>query len=137
MTLFVRQITPEERTKLLEMEKEGGDIRKRVQIILLSGQRQQVQDIAAAVKLHAINVRKWITRFNQRGPGGLRERQSPGRPRVFSDQQRREIAGIARCMSCPTLSKVRQAAIDQGLVEEISLESVRNFLHVQGIELGK
>jgi len=115
------------------MESEGGEIQRRVQVILLSGQRQQVQDIAVAVRLHPINVRKWIGRFNRIGPEGLRERQSPGRPRKFDDLVRLEIERVARELGRTSLNKIRQAVIEQGVVDDISLEEIRIILNSRGV----
>jgi len=39
-------------------------------------------------------LRDWVWRFNAEGPEGLTNRQGAGRPRLLSDYQMNELAGI-------------------------------------------
>src|SRR5512141_2516864 len=96
MALYARALKGDEKSKLVEILK-GSDeeLARRVQIVLLSAQRSGVHEISAMVGLHPINVRKWIHRFNRFGLQGLYPRRSPGRPRLFSHEQREAIVGLA------------------------------------------
>lgn len=143
MALYVRPLRPEEQTQLeaLQQAEDGSELGRRVNIILLSAQRQGVHEISMMVGLHPINVRKWIHRFNQRGIDGLYPRRSPGRPRLFNDQQRQEIIRLARTspnalgLDFPTwsLQRLRQELIERGIVPEISAEAIRQELRKGGL----
>ena len=94
--LFVRELQTDERQALDQAANNPSlDWSQRARIILLSAASKTVPDISAEVRLHPINVRKWIHRFNMRGLAGLRSGKSPGRPPVFSETQRQEIADLA------------------------------------------
>ena len=54
-----------------------------------------MQEISTTAGLHPINVRKWIHRFNRYGLNGLYPRRSPGRPKLFTEDQRHAIVGMA------------------------------------------
>ncbi len=96
MALYSRSLKADEKPKLEELAR-GMDeeLARRAQIVLLSAQRTGVYEIGSTVGLHPINVRKWIHRFNRLGLKGLSSRRSPGRPRLFSRQQREAIVGLA------------------------------------------
>ncbi len=111
------------------------------QIILLSAQRTGVHQIGTLVGLHPINVRKWIHRFDQFGVKGLQPRRSPGRPKVFSRQQREAIVRMAttdpRALGLPyeswSLQRLRSQLIERGVVQEVSAETVRQQLLRSGL----
>jgi len=114
----------------------------RVRIVLLSAEGKSVPEISRAVNLHPINVRKWIHRFTKQGVEGLRSGKSPGRPRLFSLEQRQRIIGIAQSdprslglhFSRWSLQRLRRYLIEQKLVSHISVETIRQI--VQSTELG-
>ena len=96
MALYSRSLKASEKPKLEDLVK-GTDeeLARRARIILLSAQHTGVHEIGSTVGLHPINVRKWIHRFNRSGLKGLDSRRSPGRPRLFSRQQREAIVDLA------------------------------------------
>jgi transposase len=142
MALYVRSLKADEQAKLTEMS-QGGDpeLAQRSQIVLLSSQRVGVHEIGARVGLHPINVRKWIHRFDKLGVKGLLPRHSPGRPPVFTREQRDAIAELA--MTEPTalglefdvwsLQRLRNQLIARGVVEEVSAETIRQQLLKSGL----
>ena len=144
MALYVRKLGEEEEKELERMiQNMGNDVPvQRLMIILLSAQGHKVQEISRGVDLHPINVRKWIHRFNTQGFGGLRSGKSPGRPPVFTDSQRRAIVDIASTdpssLKLPfnqwSLQRLRKYLIDGAVVDQISVETIRQILRAHGIQ---
>lgn len=143
MALFARPLRLDEQARLdaLLRVENGSDLGKRVNIVLLSARRLGVHEISMLVGLHPINVRKWIHRFNQRGIDGLYPRRSPGRPRLFDEQQREEIVRLASTapktlglgFSSWSLQRLRSQLIQRGVVSDISAEAIRQELLKGGL----
>jgi transposase len=84
-------------------------------------------------------VRKWIHRFNRYGLDGLRSGKSPGRPPVFTEEQRNRIVAIASTnprllglhYSRWSLQRLRRYLIEHKIVENISVETIRQILQAQ------
>ena len=144
MALYVRKLEEEEKEELERMiQNMGNDVSiQRLMIILLSAQGHKVQQISREVDLHPINVRKWIHRFNTRGFDGLRSGKSPGRPPVFTDAQRQAIVDIAsshpnslkQSFEYWSLQRLRKYLIDGAVVDQISVETIRQILRANGIQ---
>lgn len=142
MALYSRSLKADEKPKLEELAK-GTDeeLARRVQIVLLSAQRTGVHEISAIVGLHPINVRKWIHRFNRFGLKGLYPRRSPGRPRLFSRQQREAIVLLAttdpRSLGLEfdvwSLQRLRSQLIARGVMNDVSAETIRQELLRSGL----
>ena len=144
MALYVRELQEEEWKDLehtIQKTENNASI-QRLMIILLSAQGHKVQDISREVDLHPINVRKWIHRFNTHGLDGLRSGKSPGRPPVFTDGQRQAIVDIAsadpRSLELPfnqwSLQRLRKYLIDDAVVDQISVETIRQILRAHSIQ---
>ncbi|HRJ45004.1 MAG: helix-turn-helix domain-containing protein [Caldilineaceae bacterium] len=143
MALYVRELEDAEWMDLEAMlEDKDGDVPiQRVMIVVLSAQGHRVQEISREVDLHPINVRKWIHRFNAEGMDGLRSGKSPGRPPVFTDEQRDEIVALAngdpRKLGLPfaqwSLQRMRKYLMDKEIVEQISVETIRQVLRSNGV----
>ncbi len=143
MALYVRELEEEEWIKLESMlDDQTGDVpSQRLMIVLFSAQGHRVQEISREVDLHPINVRKWIHRFNAEGMEGLRSGKSPGRPPVFSDEQKDEIVALANgdprklglSFTQWSLQRMRNYLVDQGIVEQISVETIRQVLRANGV----
>ena len=68
--IYVRTPTDEELQELKRMTRqEIGRVAQRAQMILLSAQRRTVPEIAGIFAVEYKTVRKWLRRFNARGPG--------------------------------------------------------------------
>ncbi len=143
MALFVRTLKSDEKAKLEELARSQGDsdLAKRAEIVLLSAQRTGVHDISRQIGLHPINVRKWLHRFNRFGTAGLQPRRSPGRPRLFSEDQRRAIVGMATTepqelglrFDAWSLQRLRLELIERGMIDDISAETIRQELLKGGL----
>ncbi|MCB0136178.1 MAG: helix-turn-helix domain containing protein [Caldilineaceae bacterium] len=141
MALYTRKLKMQER-KTIEshLDTPEEDLpAHRLQIIMLSAEGKRVPEISEEVNLHPINVRKWIHRFNRYGLDGLRSGKSPGRPPVFSDDQRNRIIEVAntnpRLLSMHysrwSLQRLRRYLIEQRIVDHISVETIRQILQAQ------
>lgn len=143
MALYVRPFRSDEQARLetLQRIEDGSELGKRVAIVLLSAKRFGVHEISMKIGLHPINVRKWIHRFNQKGLEGLHPRRSPGRPRLFDDEQREQIVQLATTapgdlglgFSNWSLQRLRLQLIRRGVVPEISAEAIRQELLKGGL----
>jgi transposase len=142
MALYVRPLTVAEEPKLETLAKGSDDeLARRARIILLSSQRTGVHEIGVAVTLHPINVRKWIHRFDKSGIKGLQPRRSPGRPKLFSRQQREAMVRLATTdpsvLGLPyeswSLQRLRTQLIERGVVSEVSAETIRQQLIKSGL----
>jgi transposase len=142
MALYIRTLKAEEASRVEEIL--GGidpELARRARIVKLSAQRIGVHEISRLVGLHPINVRKWIHRFNRLGVNGLFPRRSPGRPRLFSDDQRRAIVGLATTdpqqlgldFDAWSLQRLRLHLIEQGMTPDISAETIRQELLRSGL----
>lgn len=143
MALYVRTLRADDRVQLEEMlrSEPQGEIGQRARIVLLSAERLGVQDISKIAGLHPINVRKWIHRFNRYGLNGLSPRRSPGRPKLFSEDQRQAIIGIASTdpqelglgFDSWSLHRLRYELTKRGITPEISAETIRQELLRNGL----
>lgn len=143
MALFVRELQEEEWEELerLVQEPDSEVPIERLMIVLLSAQGHRVQEISREVELHPINVRKWIHRFNAQGIEGLYSGKSPGRPPVFTKEQRKKIVDIAntdprslgQSFSEWSLQRMRKYLIDAEIVDQISVETIRQILRSHGV----
>lgn len=138
MALYVQNLSEEEQKQIegLICEPEDDLPVNRLLIILLSAEGKSVPEISQTVNLHPINVRKWIHRYTANGIAGLRSGKSPGRPRLFTLKQRNQISKIAGTsprslglnFSRWSLQRLRRYLIEQGIVDRISIETIRQII---------
>lgn len=143
MALYVRNLRPDERARLEDMLRFAAhdELGRRARIVLLSAEHIGVQDIGTIAGLHPINVRKWIHRFNRYGLNGLYPRRSPGRPKLFSEDQRQAIVGMAStdpqelglAFDSWSLQRLRYELTERGITPEISAETIRQELLRSGL----
>ena len=143
MALYTRKLRQQEKRVLeAQLRSPEEDLpAHRLQIIMLSASGKRVPEISEEVHLHPINVRKWIHRFNEMGLDGLRSGKSPGRPPVFSEEQRLRICDIANTnprlfglhYSRWSLQRLRRYLIERRVVDHISVETIRQILLTQEV----
>jgi len=112
---------------------------ERLKVVLLSGDGMKPPEISRKIGLHAINVRKWIHRYQAQGVDGLYTGKSPGAPRKLTDQQRADIAKLyavnPRTLGLNfarwSLKRMKKYLIDRGLVVSVSVETVRLCLEME------
>jgi len=143
MALYVRTLRADERVRLEEILRlqPYDEMGRRARIVLLSADHVGVQEISAAADLHPINVRKWIHRFNRYALNGLYPRRSPGRPKLFTEDQRDAIVGMAStnpqelglAFDSWSLQRLRYELTERGITPEISAETIRQELLRSGL----
>lgn len=142
MALYVRPLKADEVAHLnVLLHDKDAELAKRAQIVLMSARRTGVHEISQEIGLHPINVRKWIHRFNRYAIQGLRPRRSPGRPKLFSDEQRQAIVGLATSepqelgleFQAWSLQRLRSQLIERGVIPDISAETIRQELLRSGL----
>ena len=143
MALYVRELTTEEDTQLREW-KDGNDkdLKHRSRVILLSSQGYRIPEISTIVKAHPTNLRKWVHRFNERGPDGLISPRSGGPPPRFTEEQKEKITELAEQRPRDlglnftrwTLHKLADQAVKRDIVDSISHEYVRQILKARGVD---
>src|SRR3954451_17816315 len=115
---------------------------RRAIVVMMSGQRQTVRDITSLLQVSEDYVRDVIHAFNERGFDALDPKWSGGRPRRIGEQIREWICLIARTspaecgltgFSTWSLTKLRDHLLAEGIVAELSRETLRRILHDGGI----
>jgi transposase len=139
VVLRVRPITNDEGNKLRRIVRHGHDRieAKRAQVILASAQGFTAPVISQIAIMDEDYVRDLIKAFNLHGFAMLKPKWGPGGPRKFTDEQRNKLVQLAtsrpKDLGLPfqqwSLSRLRKAAMDRGIVESISEEWLRVILH--------
>ena len=114
----------------------------RARIVLLAAAGARNVDIARRVGVCVDVVSKWRKRFCEEGLAGLRDRARPGRPRRFGCEVVAEIKAMAceppdrRAVALTRWSSHELAAqaVAEGVVEAISLSTIRRWLHAAAIK---
>ena len=140
----LREISNEEGNRLLRMiRRSSGSVVtwRRAQIVLLAAQRMPAPRIAEVVFTDPDTVRDVIHNFNRDGFEALYPRYRGGRPRRFSLPQRQAIKRVA--LAIPTdlgqpfatwsLAKLADYLVDEGVVDDISHEGLRQLLREEGV----
>jgi transposase len=134
MWLHARQPSPAERDQLEQLARSADAVTFRhARLVLLSVAGEKVPQIQAALGLSDRTVRDTIRRFNEYGPAALVRRKAPGKPRRCDEATRAALLdllhrppsdfGIESALwTAPDLARV---AVEQGLVEAISSDTVR------------
>ena len=72
-------ITPKEIASLLRKEKDGR-VRQRLMAMKFIVQGQTIPHVAVRMDIAERPLRKWVHRFNDQGPDGLKDAYRPGQP---------------------------------------------------------
>src|SRR3954454_7802526 len=111
-------------------------------VVMMSGQGQTVRDITSSLQVSEDYVRDVIHAFNERGFSALDPKPNGGRPKKIGEQVREWICLIARTspaeaglsgFSTWSLTKLRDYLLQEGIVAELSRETLRRILHAGGI----
>ncbi|MBU2603192.1 MAG: IS630 family transposase [Actinobacteria bacterium] len=113
----------------------------RARIVLMAAEGLRNDEIAARLSTRREVVSKWRKRFAERRLAGLEELPRRGRPAVFPPQTIVEVKAIA-CELPATLglpfsrlsvADIRAAAIERGVVAEVSGTTIWRWLHADAI----
>jgi transposase len=139
MVVRVRELSIEEGQKLRRIIRHGREPIevKRAQVILASAQGASPPKISIIALMSEDYIRSLIHAFNQHGMAMLKPKWGPGRPPRFTEADRKKLVDLAlsrpRDMGLPyaqwSLSRLREQAMKQGIVESISEEWLRVLLH--------
>lgn len=115
---------------------------QRARIILAAARWTPNRQIADRLGVHVDTVRKWRSRFAQRGLTGLRDLPRSGRPAVFAVATVAEVKALACQLPTETgvpLSRWSHAelaaeAATRGIVAAVSASTVRRWLDADAIK---
>src|SRR5215510_874734 len=140
----VREIDDDEGRWLLRIIRRGtGSVVtwRRAQMVLLSAQGMPVTKIAEVTFTSNDRVRDVIHNFNADGFDSLYPKYKGGRPPTFTLPQRREMKKIAKSkpiehglpFSTWSLAKLADFLVAEGVVDDISIEGLREILRAEGV----
>jgi transposase len=145
MCLYVRDLRVDEGRRLQHIVRRGRDRIKvrRAQIILASHQGTKVPGIARRLYFSEQHVRNIIKAFNLDGFDALATKYGGGRPAKFTEEQRSLIIETALCppdlLGRPfrrwSLAKLREFITEEGIVESIGIETLRQMLKKAKVRL--
>jgi transposase len=101
MTLHVRPLTDDERTKIERLtHAQTAPVRlaRRARIIALAATGLSVPTIAHQVQQSEACVRRWLERFNVAGLDGLDDAPRSGRPRTYPEDAYSRVIATARAL---------------------------------------
>ena len=142
--LRVRDISNDEGNRLLRIvRRSSGSVVtwRRAQMVLLSAQGMDVEQIARVAFTSTDRVRDVINNFNDDGFDSLYPKYAGGRPPTFTLPQRQEIKKMALSrpvdhglpFSTWSLSKLAEFLVAEGVVDDISHEGLRDLLRKEGV----
>lgn len=142
--LRVREIANVEGNRLLAIvRRSSGSVVtwRRAQMVLLSAQGMDVEQIAKVSFTSPDRVRDVINNFNQDGFDSLYPRYAGGRPPTFTLPQRQQVKKIALSrpvdhglpFSTWSLTKLADFLVAEGVVDDISHEGLRDLLRKEGV----
>jgi transposase len=140
----VREIDDDEGRRLLRIVRRGSAsvvTWRRAQMILLSAQGMHAARIAQVTFTSPDRLRDVIHNFNTDGFDSLYPRYRGGRPPTFTLPQRREMKKIAKSkpaehdlpFSTWSLAKLADFLVAEGVVDDISIERLREILRAEGV----
>jgi transposase len=137
--LRVRELSNDEGNRLLRIvRRSSGSVVtwRRAQMVLLSAQGMDVEQIAKVAFTSPDRVRDVINNYNEDGFESLYPKYSGGRPPTFTLPQRQQVKKIALSrpvdhglpFSTWSLTKVAEILVAEGVVDDISHEGLRDLL---------
>jgi transposase len=138
--LYVRKLSRGERNRLKRLAKHGRDGRAahRARIVLLSGQRKKLSEIAVLMDVTPETAGRWIRRYEAEGVDGLYDRPRPGGPRKADAVYEARLAELAGGVpheidsGCPwgvwTVGRLLARMVHEGF-KAVSDDTVRRALH--------
>jgi transposase len=142
--LRVRELSNEEGNRLLRIvRRSSGSVVtwRRAQMVLLSAQGMDVEQIAKVAFTSPDRVRDVINNYNEDGFESLYPKYSGGRPPTFTLPQRQQVKKIALSrpvdhglpFSTWSLTKLAEFLVAEGVVDDISHEGLRDLLRKEGV----
>ncbi len=142
--IFIKAIKDEE-IKLLELAKRSNDAftRDRAKILFLSSQKNSSKQIAAKLTFDERKVRAAIKDFNSKGLESLQRRKAPGAIPKFTPTIKqvilmhfsKEPRSFGEAFTTWTLPRFKKHLIEYNVVENISIEQLRQIIYQAGGKL--
>jgi transposase len=143
-SVFVRPLSMDEGRKLQRISRSATNpVRlRRAIVVMMSGQGQTIRDITALLQVSEDYVRDVIHAFKERGFAGLDPKPGGGRRKKIGEQLRSWICTIARTspadwgitgFSTWSLATLREHLLREGIVAELSHETLRRILRDGGV----
>lgn len=146
MKKYVVKLTPQERKKLLGVVGKGKNkapVIRRAHILLKSDEGKTDQAIAEMLYISDDTIGRTRQRFCEEGlEAALEDRPHPGSDRKLDDGQEAYLVAVA-CSDPPdgrkrwTLELLTNRLVEDGIVEDISTETVRLVLKKTNLSLGE
>jgi transposase len=140
--LYANTLSQQEEENLLKLSRSSNTIiHRRARIILESAKRSAVKDIAEKVGMHPGSVRPVIGAFNECGIASIFPKPKSGRPRDFDQSVQDRIIELLRHKpedfgiesGVWTLEDAAKVVVEQGIVDSICIESLRQVLLRAGL----
>jgi len=142
--LRVRGLSSEEGNRLLRIvRRSSGSVVtwRRAQMVLLSAQGMDVEQIAKVAFTSPDRVRDVLRNFNDDGFDSLYPKYAGGRPPTFTLPQRQQVKKVALSrpvdhglpFSTWSLTKLAEFLVAEGVVDDISHEGLRDLLRKEGV----
>jgi transposase len=138
MTLHVRPLTDDERTKLERLtHAQTAPVRlaRRAYIIALAATGLSVPTIARQVQQSEECVRRWIERFNVAGLGGLDDAPRSGRPRTYPEDAYSRVIVTARSLPPKPAEEAAAGAREGAPTCHWALDRLQAALAKQGLTI--
>lgn len=145
-SVYVRSLEQDE-IQVLRKTTRSSDAftRDRTKIILLSSKEYLARQIAEKIGCDARKVRNAIKTFNEKGLKALERGKAKGAAPKFTKEQRAEMLGIVSTdpkvlglhFTTWSLPKLQKYFIENGIVDSISIESIRQILKSEGLKIKK
>ena len=131
--LFVKPLTLEETTTLVEMHKnhQAQAPRARAQAVLLNAEGFKLSNIAEILMVCRQTVSTWLHTWEENGIRGLIDQPRPGRPHILSDAQ--EVEAIEAVKQSPRSLKKVIAQLSEKFNVNISLSTLKNICKRAGL----
>ena len=145
-SIFAWRLAPDE-VKILKTatKSSSGFKRDRARIILLSSERYIAREITEKMDCGVRKVRFAIKAFNEVGLKSLERGKAKGTKPKFSREQRAKIimivsthpAKLGLHFSTWSLRKLKRYLIDEGVVDYISIPTIREILRAESVKIKK
>jgi transposase len=127
-TKFIKNLSQEERSRLVEIHQtsENFRLRNRSHAILLSFEKFPIADIARICRVDRDTVSLWIDNWNEFGEKGLADEEKSGRPPILTLQEQEKALEIA--LRNPKFPHRQLSEIKKESGKEISQWTLKNLL---------
>ncbi len=127
-TKFIKTLSEEERSRLVENHQTSGNfrLRNRSHAILLSFERFPVAEIARICRARRDTVSLWIDNWNEFGEQGLEDEEKTGRPPLLTLEEQEKVLEIA--LRNPKFPHRQLSEIKAESGKEMSQWTLKNLL---------